>query len=468
MSQIKLYNTLTRQKEVFKPQGDTALIYGCGPTVYNLFHIGNARMFVVFDVLRRYLEYRGIKVKYVQNFTDVDDKIIKKANEEGKTSSEIAERYIAEYFKDADALNIRRADVHPRATENIRQMIELIETLIEKGHAYAVGGDVYFRTRSFPEYGKLSHQSIDDLESGARIDVDERKEDPLDFALWKAAKPGEPSWQSPWGEGRPGWHIECSVMASTYLGKTIDIHGGGQDLAFPHHENEIAQSEAANGCAFSRFWLHNGYINVDNKKMSKSLGNFFMTRDAAEVYGYEAIRFFIVSAHYRSPINYTPEVMKAAKASIERIKICRENINFLMKSGLPEENPEDCAMISELRGFRERFIEVMDDDLNTADGVAVIFDLVRKINTLCAQGENPSKKLLKAAGDLLDELCGVLGIRTTADSGGEDEEIKALVEKRNAARKARDFKTADEIRDRLKAMGITLEDTPSGVKIVRK
>jgi cysteinyl-tRNA synthetase len=465
---IKLYNTMTRQKEEFKPLGETALIYVCGPTVYNLIHIGNARAFVVFDVLRRYLEYRGIKVKYIQNFTDVDDKIIKKANEEGKTSSEIARRYIEEYFKDADGLNIRRADLYPRATENISGMIELIQRLIEKGHAYAAGGDVFFRTRSFPEYGKLSRQPIDDLESGARIDVDERKEDPLDFALWKAAKPGEPSWPSPWGEGRPGWHIECSVMAGTYLGKTIDIHCGGQDLVFPHHENEIAQSEAANGCPFARFWLHNGYINVDNRKMSKSLGTFFMAREAAAAYGYEAIRFFIVSAHYRNPVNYTTEVIESARASLERIKTCRGNIDFLLKSNPPESNPEDDALIAELGGFRERFVSAMDDDLNTADAVAVIFDLIRKTNTLTAQGCRPSEKLLKSAAGLLDELCGVLGINARAEDAAEDEEIMALVEKRNAARKARDFKTADEIRDKLKEMGIILEDTPSGVRIVRK
>lgn len=465
---IRLYNTMTRRKDEFKPLGTTALIYGCGPTVYNMFHIGNARAFVIFDVLRRYLEYRGINVKYVQNFTDIDDKIIDRANREKKLPSEIAQHYIEEYFKDADGLNIRRADVYPRATENISGMIELIQKLLSKGHAYVADGDVFFRTRSFSGYGKLSRQSIDDLESGARIVVDDRKEDPFDFVLWKAAKPGEPSWPSPWGEGRPGWHIECSVMAATYLGKTIDIHCGGQDLVFPHHENEIAQSEAANGCVFARFWLHNGYINADNKKMSKSLGNFFMTREAAALYGYEAIRFFIVSAHYRNPINYTAEVMESARASLERIKTCRGNIDFLLESIPHDNNSDDSSQIAELGGFRENFIKAMNDDLNTADAISVIFDLIRKINTQTAQGCHPSEKFLKKAGSLLDELCGVLGIKTRTQNPGEDAEIMTLVEKRNAARKLRDFKTADEIRDKLKDMGITLEDTPSGVKIVRR
>lgn len=465
---IMLYNTLTRKKEPFAPMGEKALIYGCGPTVYNLFHIGNARAFVAFDTLRRYLEYRGIPVKYVQNFTDVDDKIIKKANEEGVSAAEVAEKYIGEYFTDADGLGIRRADVHPRATENIGQMIGLIKKLIDGGHAYAVeGGDVYYRTRSFPRYGKLSHQSVDDLETGARIEVGEQKEDPLDFALWKAAKPGEPSWPSPWGHGRPGWHIECSVMATRYLGKTIDIHCGGQDLTFPHHENEIAQSEAANGCEFARFWLHNGYINVDNRKMSKSEGNFFTTRDVAKVYGYDAIRYFLISSHYRSPINYSTDIMEQAKAGLSRIVTCRDNLNFLLSGALPAENPDDDALLGGLQKWKDRFIEAMDDDLNTADALSAVFELVREINTLTAAGASPSRRLVSGAQALLLELCGVLGIARDSGQSVEDPRILALVEKRAAARKARDFKLADEIREQLKAEGILLEDTPAGVKIIR-
>ncbi len=463
MSELQLFNSLTRKKEVFRPLGDTALIYGCGPTVYNYFHIGNARMFVVFDVLRRYLVYRGIPVKYVQNFTDIDDKIIRRANEEGISSAEVAEKYIKEYFVDADGLGIKRADVHPRATENIGLIIAMIKKLISQGHAYELDGDVYYRTRSFEGYGKLSHQNVDDLESGARIEADERKEDPLDFALWKAAKPGEPSWPSPWGEGRPGWHIECSVMATRYLGKTIDIHGGGQDLCFPHHENEIAQSEAANGCEFSRFWVHNGYINVDNQKMSKSKGNFFMTRDVAKEYGYGVIRFFLVSAHYRSPINYSVEVINQARAALGRIETCRENLAFLSRTA--NQGEADPAVIAACERAREKFIEAMNDDLNTADAVSAVFDLVREVNSFAAAGM--TRGSIEAARSVLGELCEVLGIAPEKENAGEDPEVLELVEKRNAARKARDFALADAIRDQLKERGITLEDTPQGVKIVR-
>ncbi len=461
---MRLYNTLSRKKEEFVPAGDTVLIYGCGPTVYNKFHIGNARAFVVFDTLRRYLTYRGFKVRYVQNFTDVDDKIINKAAEEGTAPELIAARYIEEYFKDADGLNIQRADDHPLATEYIGGMIDLASKLIEKGHAYETKGDVYFRTRSFPDYGKLSHQPLDELESGARVGVDERKEDPLDFALWKAAKPDEPSWESPWGEGRPGWHIECSVMASSLLGDTIDIHCGGQDLVFPHHENEIAQSEAATGQKFARFWLHNAYINVDNKKMSKSEGNFFMTRNAAEIYGYDTIRFFILSAHYRSPINFSADIMESAKAALSRIKASYQNLMFLLGADI-KENDGDESAAEDVVMFHKAFREAMDDDLNTADAIAVIFDAVRKAN-IVAVG-NPTKEKLRQYAELISKLCEVLGFDLEADTKEEDE-ILELVEQRTQARKAKDYKKADEIRQKLKEMGVTLEDTPQGVKIIKE
>jgi cysteinyl-tRNA synthetase len=468
---IVLYNSMTRKKEPFVPAGDCATIYGCGPTVYNLFHIGNARMFVVYDVLRRYLEYRGIPVKAVQNFTDIDDKIIRRAAEENTTVAAIAEKYINEYFKDADGLNIRRADAYPKATENIDEILKLIQTLIDKGHAYEVDGDVYFRVKSFDEYGKLSHQPLDELESGARIDVDDRKENPLDFALWKKSKPGEPAWPSPYGEGRPGWHIECSAMVRRYLGETIDIHLGGQDLVFPHHENEVAQSEAAHGHPLARFWIHNGHVNVDNKKMSKSLNNFFMVRDVAAKYDYVVIRFFLISAHYRGPINYSMEMMEQSKSAWARITTCYENLQFLQKGQNPVTLPADAEQIEALGAFREQFITAMDDDLNTADGLAAIFDLVRHINTVTSSGEAVSGSFLLAAKAMLEELCGVLGLslRKAVESASElDAEIEALVEQRQAARRAKDFAKADAIRDQLKAMGITLADTPQGVKIVRE
>ena len=379
---MKIYNSLSNQKEEFIPMDKNDVkIYACGPTVYNFFHIGNARPFIIFDTLRRYLEYRGYKVKFVQNFTDVDDKIIKRANEEGIAPSEVAKKYIDEYYVDAKGLGIRPATIHPKATENIDAIIEMVKNLIDKGYAYESGGDVYYSTRKFKPYGKLSHQPLDDLDMGARIDVTDVKRDPADFALWKAAKPGEPSWTSPWGEGRPGWHIECSAMANRFLGHTIDIHCGGQDLIFPHHENEIAQSEAANGVEFAHYWMHNGYINVDNTKMSKSLGNFFTVRDVAEKFGYEPIRFFMLSAHYKSPINYTVATIEMAKASLERLYNCKENMEFALKSaGEKELSETDAAFIEKLPSFRERFIEAMDDDLNTADAISVIFDLVREIN----------------------------------------------------------------------------------------
>lgn len=458
---MRIFNTLTREKDEFKPitEGEVK-IYACGPTVYNYIHIGNARPLCVFDVLRRYFEWRGYKVSFVQNFTDIDDKLIKRANEENSTVPEIAERYIKEFWTDADGLNVKHATVNPRATENIEQIQSIISALVEKGYAYQSGGDVYYRAKKFSGYGKLSHQPLEDLEAGARIDVTEVKEDPMDFCLWKGAKPGEPYWDSPWGKGRPGWHIECSAMACRYLGKTIDIHCGGLDLIFPHHENEIAQSEAANGCEFAHYWMHNGFINVDNHKMSKSLGNFFTVRDVAEKYGYEPIRYMMVSCQYRSPINYSYEVIEQAKNSLERLYTCRDNIDFALKNAADGgEAPEF------IEKRKQEFIAAMDDDLNTADALAAIFMLVRDINTLIAEGAG--KASLEACADMFDQLTGVLGLVYNRKTEALDSDIEALIEQRTAARKAKDFKTADEIRDKLKAMGIVLEDTPQGVKWTR-
>ena len=458
---MKIFNTLTREKDEFKPINEGEVkIYACGPTVYNYIHIGNARPLCVFDVLRRYLEWRGNKVTFVQNFTDIDDKLIKKANEEGTTVPEIAKRYIGEFWMDAKGLNVKEATVHPRATENIQQIIDIISALFDKGYAYESGGDVYYRTKKFKDYGKLSHQPLEDLEAGARIDVADIKEDPMDFCLWKGAKPGEPYWESPWGNGRPGWHIECSAMAGRYLGKTIDIHCGGFDLIFPHHENEIAQSEAANGCEFAHYWMHNGFINVDNHKMSKSLGNFFTVRDVAEKYGYEPIRYMMVACQYRSPINYSYEVIEQAKNSLERLYTCRDNIDFALKNA-----PDGGEIPDFIETRKQEFIAAMDDDLNTADALAAIFMLVRDINTLIAGGAG--KNALAACADMFDELTGVLGIVYNRKTEALDSDIEALIEQRTAARKAKDFKTADEIRDKLKAMGIVLEDTPQGVKWTR-
>ncbi|MBQ7624382.1 MAG: cysteine--tRNA ligase [Clostridia bacterium] len=463
---MKLYNTLTRKKEEFVPlEPGEVKMYSCGPTVYNFFHIGNARPFIMFDVLRRYFEYRGYKVTFVQNFTDIDDKVIKKANEENTTYDVIAERYIKEYFTDARGLGIHEASVHPRATENIAEIIDIVKTLEEKGHAYEVNGDVYFRARSFKEYGKLSHQPIDELESGARIAVGEQKEDPIDFALWKAAKPGEPSWDSPWGKGRPGWHIECSAMARKYLGETIDIHSGGIDLCFPHHENEIAQSECCSGKPFARYWLHNAFLNIDNQKMSKSLGNFFTVRDAAKVYGYDAIRFFMLSAHYRSPLNYSQESLSQAKSALARLNAALGSVRFLKENG--NDGGETEAEKRSEEGFetyRRKFCESMDDDMNTADAVAAVFEAVRDINTVCAE-KTVTKAYAEKADAFLNELCGVLGIGDAPEKkDGADAEIEKLIADRQAARKAKDFKEADRIRDLLKEQDIILEDTPQGVK----
>ncbi len=458
---MKIFNTLTRQKDELVPitPGEVK-IYACGPTVYNYIHIGNARPLCVFDVLRRYLEWRGYKVNFVQNFTDIDDKLIKKANEEGITVPEVAERFIKEFWVDAKGLNVREATTHPRATENIDEIRRIISELVEKGYAYTAGGDVYFRSKKFDEYGKLSHQPLEDLEAGARIATDDIKEDPMDFCLWKGAKPGEPYWESPWGQGRPGWHIECSAMAEKYLGKTIDIHCGGLDLIFPHHENEIAQSECANGCDFAHYWMHNGFINVDNHKMSKSLGNFFTVRDVAEKYGYEPIRYLMISSQYRGPINYSVDIIEQGKNALERLYTCRNNIDFALQSAA--DGGEIPAFIEERK---QEFITAMDDDLNTADALAAVFTLVRDINTAIANGAG--KATLVACADIFDELTGVLGLVYNRKTEALDSEIEELIAKRTEARKNRDFKTADEIRDKLKEMGIILEDTPQGVKWTR-
>ncbi len=464
---MKLYNTLTRQKEEFVPiTPGKVLMYACGPTVYNFFHIGNARPFITFDVLRRYFEYRGYKVKFVQNFTDVDDKMIKKSNEEGITLAELGDRYINEYYTDAQGLGVGKATVHPRATHCIADIIKIIEELIGKGYAYESGGDVFYSTKKFQGYGKLSHLPMDQLESGARIDVNDLKEDPMDFAVWKAAKPGEPAWESPWGLGRPGWHIECSAMACKFLGKTIDIHCGGVDLIFPHHENEIAQSEAANGCEFAHYWLHNGHINVDNRKMSKSAGNFFTVRDAAAAYGYETIRLFMLSSHYRSPINYSKDVLEAAKAGLQRLYTTKNNLEYALKSASGNLTAEEEALLAELPAFKERFIEKMDDDLNTADALSVIYDLARWINTQLAGA--PSLAFLTEMKGMFAELTDVLNIVNGEQEMEIPAEVKELVEARTAARAAKDFAKADAIRDQLAAMGVILEDGKDGVKILMK
>ncbi len=463
---MKIFNTMSKRKEEFVPVDPKEVkIYACGPTVYNYIHIGNARPLCVFDVLRRYLEYRGHNVKFVQNFTDVDDKIIKRANEENSTFEEISKKYIEEFWTDAHGLNFKEASVHPKATENIDQIIEIIKTLEEKGYAYAVDGDVYYRTLKFNDYGKLSHQPIDDLQSGARIAVGDKKEDPLDFALWKAAKEGEPYWDSPWGKGRPGWHIECSAMNKRYLGNTIDIHCGGQDLIFPHHENEIAQSEAANGCMFSKYWMHNGYINVDNVKMSKSLGNFKTVREIADVYGYEVIRYFLISSHYRSPINYNLEIIEQCKSALERLYNCRESLDFAIKNAKDDidDNKEILTLID---SRKEQFINSMDDDLNTADGIAAVFDLVSDINTKIIN-KDVSKNVCEKAAVMFDELTGVLGLVYNRKSNDIDTDIEKLIEERQQARANKDWATADRIRDELKAQGITLKDTPQGVTWIK-
>lgn len=438
-------------------------MYACGPTVYNYIHIGNARPLCIFDILRRYLEYRGYKVTFVQNFTDIDDKIIRRANEEHVDFSEISERYIKEFWTDADGLNVRHATVNPKATENIDAIIHIISTLIEKGYAYEAQGDVYFSTEKFKDYGKLSHQPLEDLEAGARIMVGEVKREPMDFAVWKAAKPGEPAWDSPWGKGRPGWHIECSAMNWRYLGDTIDIHCGGQDLIFPHHENEIAQSECFTGKPFAHYWMHNGYINVDNVKMSKSLGNFFTVRDVAEKYGYEPIRYLLISAQYRSPINYSTDIIEQCISALNRLYTCRDSLDFELKNASDAEHDGDRAIIDGFGKYREQFIDAMDDDLNTADAIASIFELVRDINTNVV-GKTPSKALVEGAISVFDELTGVLGLVYNRKTETLDSDIEALIEARTNARKEKNWAEADRIRDQLKEMGIVLEDTAQGVK----
>ncbi len=454
---MRIYNTLTRNKDELENKGQIK-IYACGPTVYNFIHIGNARPLCVFDVLRRYLKYAGYDVKYVQNFTDVDDKLIKKANEEGITVKEVAERYIEEFFIDSKGLNILKADVHPKATENIDAIIELISTLVEKGFAYESKGDVYFRAEKFDEYGKLSHQPLDELQSGARIDINEQKESPMDFALWKAAKPGEPYWQSPWSKGRPGWHIECSAMANRYLGKTIDIHCGGEDLVFPHHENEIAQSECANGCEFAKFWMHNGYINVDNRKMSKSLGNFFTVREVAEKFGYEPIRYIMVASHYRSPINYSVEIIEQAVASLNRLY----SLKTTLKEKIADCKIEGGEVPEFLAKYEEEFASALADDLNTADALGTLFSLVKEINILIT--EDRGINTLNACNDTFLRLADVLGFLYVEKEESVDEEIEKLIAERTEARKNKNFSRADEIRDILKAKGIELLDTKDGVK----
>lgn len=460
---MKLYNTLTRKKEEFIPlEEDRVKMYVCGPTVYNYFHIGNARPFIIFDVLRRYLEYKGYQVIFVQNFTDIDDKMINRAAEEGITAAELAERFIAEYYKDADALGIKRATIHPRATHHIQEMIDLIRKLEDKGFAYEVDGDVYFDTQKFQGYGKLSKQSMEDLNAGARIEVNKKKRNPADFALWKKQKPGEPAWDSPWGKGRPGWHIECSAMAIKYLGETIDIHAGGQDLIFPHHENEIAQSEGVTGKPFARYWLHNGYINVDNQKMSKSLGNFFTVREISQEYDLEVVRLFMLSAHYRNPINFSREMLEQAKNALERLYNSKGNLEHLHRhaSNSFMDSREE-QKLKELQKYREAFENAMDDDINTADALAAIFELVKDINSFVS--ENTSRQFARNALELLLELAEVLGLLNKEEQE-LDKEIRELIEKREKARKEKNWALADSIRDQLKERGIILEDTPQGVK----
>ena len=462
---MKLFNDLSGKKEELGQKDNYVRMYACGPTVYNFFHIGNARCFVTFDLLRRFLEYRGNKVDFVQNFTDIDDKMIRRANEEGTTVKAVADHYIEEYFKDAEGLGVHPATFHPRATENIDSIIKIIEALIERGHAYESQGDVYYSARSFKDYGKLSGKNVDDLESGARIDVSDIKRDPLDFALWKASKPGEPFWESPWGNGRPGWHIECSAMVDKYLGKTIDIHCGGVDLTFPHHENEIAQSEGAFGVPFCRFWVHNGFINVDNKKMSKSLGNFFTVRDAAEKYGYAAIRYFILSAHYKSPVNFSAEILAQAQSSVQRLYNCEENLRFLLKNAEGEITAEETEFIKKLDARREEFIAVMEDDFNTADGIATLFEAVKDINIFVAAQR--SRAALEQILSFYEEICGLLGFlkpEEKVENGFDDEKIEALLAERAAAKKEKNYARADEIRALLGENGIVIEDTAAGAK----
>ena len=466
---MRIYNTLTRKKEEFVPiEEGKVKMYVCGPTVYNYFHIGNARPFVVFDTMRKYLEYRGYKVKFVQNFTDVDDKIINRAKEEGISAGEVSEKYIAEYYKDAAALNVKKASVHPKVTETMNDIIKFVEELIEKGYAYESDGDVYYRTRKFEGYGKLSGKNIDDLIAGARIAVGEKKEDPLDFALWKARKEdSEIAWESPWGMGRPGWHIECSAMSRKFLGNTIDIHCGGEDLQFPHHENEIAQSEAHNGCEFAHYWMHNGYINIDGQKMSKSLGNFKTVRDLLENYDGEVLRFLILSGHYRGPIDFNPEILTQSQNGLKRMRNAKSNLKHLIASGSGAMTDEEKTKLESYDQYRDKFIAAMDDDLNTADAISAVFELITAINTAVAGGA--SKEFAQKSMDTLMELSTVLGLlqQEVEETVEIDDELQALIDERQQARKEKNFARAYEIRDMLKAQGITLKDTPQGVQVIR-
>jgi cysteinyl-tRNA synthetase len=466
-SVMKLYNTMTKRKEEFVPITPGKIsMYVCGPTVYNLIHIGNARPMIVFDTARRYFEYKGYEVNYVSNFTDVDDKIIKKAIEEGVTAEEISTRYIAECKKDMEAMNVRPATTHPLATNEIPGMIEMITKLIEQGHAYEVNGTVYFRTRSFPEYGKLSHKNLDDLRSGFRdlkVSGEDQKEDPLDFVLWKPKKEGEPYWDAPWSQGRPGWHIECSVMAKRYLGDTIDIHAGGEDLVFPHHENEIAQSECCNGVPFAHYWLHNAFLNIDNRKMSKSLGNFFTVREIGEQYDLMVLRMFMLSAHYRSPLNFSRDIMESAKNSLERIITAADRLNDLIAAAKEQDlTDNEKQKLEDMKQYRLKFEQAMDDDLNTADALAAVFELVRFANVEVTEGA--SRLFAEMVKQELLLLCDILGLRVERKEEVLDDEIEAKIAERQAARKAKDFARADAIRDELLAKGIVLEDTREGVK----
>ena len=469
---MKLYNDLTRRKEEFVPlvPGEVRF-YVCGPTVYDFFHIGNARPFIVFDVMRRYLESTGQKVIYVQNFTDIDDKMINRARELGITVPELAQRFIEAYYEDADALGIRRATVNPKATEHIPEIIDLVEKLVEKGHAYVVEGDVYFEVSTFPEYGKLSKQTLEELQSGARIDVDERQRHPLDFALWKAHKPGEPAWESPWGPGRPGWHIECSAMAMKYLGETADIHAGGSDLVFPHHENEIAQAEAATGKPFIRTWVHNGYLLMDNEKMSKSLGNFLTAREMRKHFSPLAIRLFMLSAHYRSPINFSDDSLRQATSAVERLRNCWSALQEAKADPKAQAKEPGESLLKEIERLRGRFNDEMEDDLNTAGAMGVLFEAVKTINSSLREVPLPDGKALSEAEAFLafaDDVLGVVGIGKEKDSGPSDEEVEGKIEARAAAKKAKDFKRADAIRAELLELGVILEDTPQGTRWKRQ
>ena len=465
-----LYNDLTRTKEPFVPVHEGHVgFYSCGPTVYDFFHIGNARPFIVFDTLRRYFEYSGYEVTFVQNFTDIDDKMINRANQEGITVSELADRFIAEYYRDADALGVRRPTHAPKATEHMAEIIDLVSTLIEKGHAYEVDGDVFFDVASFPAYGVLAKQSLEDLQSAARTDVNEQKRNPLDFALWKSKKEGEPSWPSPWGDGRPGWHIECSAMSMKYLGSTLDIHSGGTDLTFPHHENEIAQAEAATGKTFAKYWIHNGYLLIDKEKMSKSLGNFLTARAALEKFPPRAIRFFMLSAHYRSPINFSEESLVQAESAVERLDNCWSDLQHAKKNrGDKEGGSGELAAL--LDGLENRFREAMDDDFNTAAALGIIFEGVKGINTFLKESTNPDAPSLERAEQFLrtvDSILGIIGIEE-GEAHGDEDEIENLMKERETARRERNFSRSDEIRDSLAARGILLEDTPQGTKWKRR